>query len=523
VTAWRGPGPNRGRGLPGGGGSGPGSATHGWMNRGSGLGGGIGLGSWATRGGGLGLGGRAGLGTLSGPAERQDSLWRRLDWAVLGSALLLSGLGSLLVWSATRPRLLEAGGDPQAFLRRHLMNLVIGLVLGAVVALVDYRMLRVYAPIIYIGSFLGLVAVLLIGVTINGAHSWIVIGGGFQLQPSEFAKFALVLVMAMVINERRTQEYSRRNVEVPIVLALAAVPLGLVMLQPDAGTAMVLVFTVFCVLGVAGVSARWLLGLILAGALAGTAAVQLHVLADYQLDRFKVFNNPDQETQGAAYNITQARIAIGAGGLFGTGLFHGSQTNGKFVPEQQTDFVFTVAGEELGLVGAGGIILLFGLLLWRPISRHWSGELVRLPDLHQHRDDARHHAGDRAAAPVRLVRRVLDVRELDGDRPATERTHATTRGRATDLKNDLRSLTSSCVGLILIPWRRSSACCWPAARCSCSAWPCPISGARRSGVRLFPSAHGSGGCGSRRCCAPTAGMCWGGTTTGAARAEPARK
>jgi rod shape determining protein RodA len=376
VTAWRGPGPNRGRGLPGGGGSGPGSATHGWMNRGSGLGGGIGLGSWATRGGGLGLGGRAGLGTLSGPAERQDSLWRRLDWAVLGSALLLSGLGSLLVWSATRPRLLEAGGDPQAFLRRHLMNLVIGLVLGAVVALVDYRMLRVYAPIIYIGSFLGLVAVLLIGVTINGAHSWIVIGGGFQLQPSEFAKFALVLVMAMVINERRTQEYSRRNVEVPIVLALAAVPLGLVMLQPDAGTAMVLVFTVFCVLGVAGVSARWLLGLILAGALAGTAAVQLHVLADYQLDRFKVFNNPDQETQGAAYNITQARIAIGAGGLFGTGLFHGSQTNGKFVPEQQTDFVFTVAGEELGLVGAGGIILLFGLLLWRALQI-----AARSPDL----------------------------------------------------------------------------------------------------------------------------------------------
>jgi rod shape determining protein RodA len=148
------------------------------------------------------------------------------------------------------------------------------------------------------------------------------------------------------------------------------------MLQPDAGTAMVFVFTIFGVLGVAGVSARWLLGLVLAGFLVGFAAVQLHVLQDYQLDRFRVFTNPDQNTQGAAYNVTQARIAIGAGGLFGTGLFHGSQTNGKFVPEQQTDFVFTVAGEELGFAGAGGIILLFGILLWRALQI-----AARSPDL----------------------------------------------------------------------------------------------------------------------------------------------
>jgi rod shape determining protein RodA len=311
-----------------------------------------------------------------GPARERDSLWRRLDWAILGSALLLSGLGALLVWSATRPRLLEVGGDPQSYLRRHLMNLAIGLVIGAIFTLVDYRLLRAYAPVIYVGSCLGLVAVLVIGSTINGAHSWIVIGGGFQLQPSEFAKVALVLVMAMVIAERRTQEYARRSTDVLLVLALAAVPLGLVMLQPDAGTAMVFVFTLFCVLAVAGVSARWLVGLLLAGFLAGTAAVQLHVLQDYQIDRFKAFTQPDIDTQGAAYNITQARIAIGAGGLFGTGLFKGTQTNGRFVPEQQTDFVFTVAGEELGLLGAGGIILLFGLLLWRTMQL-----AARSPDL----------------------------------------------------------------------------------------------------------------------------------------------
>jgi rod shape determining protein RodA len=327
---------------------------------------------------GLGGGRVAALGRLAGSGGPPDhsALWRRLDWPIFGSALTLSALGALLVWSATRPRLLDAGGDPQAYLKRHLVNLAIGLLLCGLVAVVDYRMLRAYAPIVYVGSCIGLLAVLVVGSTINGAHSWIVIGGGFQLQPSEFAKVALVVGMAMVIAERRTQEYAHRSADVPLVLALAAVPLGLVMLQPDAGTAMVFVFTIFGVLGVAGISARWLVGLVLGLVFAGGAAVQLHVLQDYQLDRFRVFTNPEQNTQGAAYNVTQARIAIGAGGLFGTGLFHGTQTNGKFVPEQQTDFVFTVAGEELGFAGAGGIILLFSVLLWRALQL-----AARSPDL----------------------------------------------------------------------------------------------------------------------------------------------
>jgi rod shape determining protein RodA len=311
--------------------------------------------------------GRAPLGRgLVGRRER-ESLWWRVDWVIAGSALLLSLLGALLVWSATKPRLLETGGSPNAYLDRHLVNLAIGLALGVVFAMVDYRALRAYAPLIYVASCLGLIAVLLVGTTINGAHSWIVLGGGFQIQPSEFAKVSLVAGMAVLLAERRTQERASRGTDVPLVLALAAVPLGLVMLQPDLGTAMVFVFTVLGVLLLAGAPARWLGGLILAGVLVIYGAISLGVLKDYQLERFKAFTNQDQDQLGAAYNITQARIAIGNGGLTGTGLFHGSQTTGKFVPEQQTDFVFTVAGEELGLVGAGGIILLFGLLLWRTL------------------------------------------------------------------------------------------------------------------------------------------------------------
>lgn len=311
--------------------------------------------------------GRAPLGRgLVGPRERDGLLWR-VDWIIAGTALVLSVLGALLVWSATRPRLLEAGGDPDAYLERHLLNLAIGLVLGTVFAVVDYRALRAYAPLIYVASCFGLVAVLLVGTTINGAHSWIVIGGGFQVQPSEFAKVALVVGMAVLLAERSTQEHSSRGADVPLVLALAAVPLGLVMLQPDLGTAMVFVFTVLGVLLLSGAPVRWLLGLIAAGILVIVASVQLGVLKDYQLERFRAFTNQDADTLGAAYNITQARIAIGNGGLTGTGLFQGTQTTGKFVPEQQTDFVFTVAGEELGLLGAGGIIVLLGLLLWRAL------------------------------------------------------------------------------------------------------------------------------------------------------------
>jgi rod shape determining protein RodA len=312
--------------------------------------------------------GRAPLGRgLTGGRERDGLVWR-VDWVIAGSALVLSLLGALLVWSATRPRLLETGADPDSYLHRHLLNLAIGLLLGTLVAVVDYRLLRAYAPLIYLLSVAGLVAVLLIGSTINGAHSWIVLGGGFQVQPSEFAKVALVAGMAVLLAERRSQEHTSTSADVLLVLAVAAVPLGLVMLQPDLGTAMVFVFTVLGVLALGGAPARWLLGLVLVGVLAIVGAVRLGVLQDYQLERFKVFTSADQQDElGAAYNSRQSLIAIANGGLTGTGLFKGEQTNGKFVPEQQTDFVFSVAGEELGLLGAGGIVLLFGLLLWRAL------------------------------------------------------------------------------------------------------------------------------------------------------------
>jgi rod shape determining protein RodA len=290
---------------------------------------------------------------------------RQLDWVLLLAVSALVAVGGLLIWSATREKEIALGLDPQAFLKKHIINAVIGLALGCAAALIDYRSLRAYAPIVYGASCLGLLAVLSpLGSTINGAHSWIVLPAGFQIQPSEFAKLAIVVGMAMLLGEKRDGESGPRDGDVLTALALCALPMGLIMLQPDFGTTMVFIFVILGVLAVAGAPARWVVGLLVAGVLVG-GFVAPHVLKDYQLDRFRVVANPTIDPSGVGYNTTQARVAIGAGGLWGKGLFQGSQTQGRFIPEQQTDFVFTVAGEELGLVGAGGIILVLGLVLWR--------------------------------------------------------------------------------------------------------------------------------------------------------------
>ena len=295
----------------------------------------------------------------------RESVVRRLDWVLLLAVAALVSVGGLLIWSATRQKELDAGLDPQAFLKRHAINAVLGLLLGAVAALVDYRSLRAYAPFVYGASCLGLLAVLSpLGSTINGAHSWIVLPAGFQVQPAEFAKVAIVVGMAMLLGEKRDGESVPRDTDILAVLALCAVPMGLIMLQPDLGTVMVIVFIVLGVLAVAGSPARWIAGLLLAGAVLGVG-VAPHVLSTYQKDRFAAFANTQLDPSGVGYNTRQARTAIGSGGITGKGLFHGSQTQGRFIPEQQTDFVFTVAGEELGLVGAGAIICVLGLVLWR--------------------------------------------------------------------------------------------------------------------------------------------------------------
>ncbi|HEY3681667.1 MAG TPA: rod shape-determining protein RodA [Streptosporangiaceae bacterium] len=305
-------------------------------------------------------------GSLLSRVTARESPLRRLDWVLVAAVLALSVVSALLVWSATRPKLIDAGDDPQSFLKKHVLLLAIGLVLGSLVAALDYRMLRAYAPIVYIVACGGLVAVLTpLGATVNGSHSWIIIGGGFQVQPSEFAKVALVVIIAMVLGEPRDGEAVPRNGDVWLTLGLAAVPMALIMLQPDLGTMLVFCAVILGMLMVAGSRRRWLFGLLAGGIILALAVWKLGILHEYQIKRFTAFADPSADPRGSGYNARQALVAVGSGGLFGAGLFHGEQTNGHFVPEQQTDFIFTVAGEELGFVGSAAIIVLLGVILWR--------------------------------------------------------------------------------------------------------------------------------------------------------------
>ncbi|MFE4969072.1 rod shape-determining protein RodA [Streptomyces sp. NPDC056660] len=298
----------------------------------------------------------------------RDSLARRLDWPMLMAALALSLLGSLLVFSATRNRTEINQGDQYYFLFRHLMNTGIGLALMIATVWIGHRQLRNAVPILYGLSLLGILAVLTpLGSTVNGAHSWIVLGGGFSLQPSEFVKITIILGMAMILAARvdaGDKKYPDHRTVLQ-ALGLASVPILIVLLMPDLGSVMVMVIIILAVLLASGASNRWVFGLLATGLLGAIAVWQLHILDEYQINRFAAFANPDLDPAGVGYNTNQARIAIGSGGLTGAGLFHGSQTTGQFVPEQQTDFVFTVAGEELGFAGAGLIIVLLGVVLWR--------------------------------------------------------------------------------------------------------------------------------------------------------------
>jgi rod shape determining protein RodA len=306
-----------------------------------------------------------------GPLARltaRDSLLRRLDWPILLSCLALSLIGAALVWSATRGRTELNNGDPYYFLFRHLLNTGIGFALMIGTVWLGHRTLRGAVPVLYGISIVLILAVLTpLGATINGAHAWIVVGGGFSLQPSEFVKITIILVMAMLLAARvdaGDQPHPDHRV-VAKALLLAALPMGIVMLMPDLGSVMVMVVIVLGVLLASGASNRWVLGLILTGAVGAVLVAALGVLDEYQINRFAAFANPELDPSGVGYNTNQARIAIGSGGLYGAGLTNGHQTSGQFVPEQHTDFIFTVAGEELGFVGAGGILVLLGVVLWR--------------------------------------------------------------------------------------------------------------------------------------------------------------
>ncbi len=306
--------------------------------------------------------------TLWQRAVARQSLLRRFDWLLTAAVLGLSLVGVLLVWSATEHGLGQAGADPQTYLKKQLLNIMIGLILMAAVSTLDYRTLRTYAPVAYAMTSLGLLVVLSpVGSTVNGAHSWIALPGGFQTEPSEFAKVTLILMTAVILSELRDGDRRPRPRDLVAALACGALPLALVIAEPDLGVSILMAVMLAGVIALSGIRLRWLAGLGAVIGLAGLVTWSMHLLKPYQVQRLTAFVNPSADPTGTGYSAAQAKIAIGSGGMFGQGLFHGSLVAGNFVPEQHTDFIFAVAGEELGFVGTITIVGLIAVLLVRSL------------------------------------------------------------------------------------------------------------------------------------------------------------
>jgi rod shape determining protein RodA len=305
----------------------------------------------------------------------RDSVVRHMDWSLIAAVLALSVLGVLLVWSATEPTLAQQGLSTRTYLDKQGVYVILGVVLMFAVSLIDYRQLRVLAPVVYGLALLALLAVLTpIGSRVNGAKGWIDLPGGFQIEPSEYAKIALILMTAMLFSELR--EGSRDPGagragptlrEVSIVIACGLPLVALVVIEPALGISMVLAAELAGLVLLSGVRLRWVLLLAAGAAVALLAVVNLHLLKGYQLTRLTGFLHPSANAAGSGYNGIQAKIAVGSGGMFGQGLFHGQSVAGSYVPAQSTDFIFTVAGQELGFVGAIVIVALLGFVVVRAL------------------------------------------------------------------------------------------------------------------------------------------------------------
>ena len=302
--------------------------------------------------------------------RNRQSLVHGFDPVLTAVVGLLLFVGTLLVWAATRDWYTRNGLDGQYYLKRHIINILIGLVLAYGTTVIDYRLLRAYTPFLWGAGVLGLIIVLIpgLGSEVNGAKAWIALPGGFQIQPAELAKIAIIIGMSMILSERSHDSDGPTSADVLQSLAVAAIPVLLIILQPDMGTILIISAAVVTIIAVSGAPARWVTALLLLAVLGGFVAVKAGVISEYQVNRLQTFVDPTADTQGAGYQLRQARITVGSGGLIGTGLFNGPQTNGRFVPEQQTDFIFTVAGEELGFIGSGAILILYLILLMRGFS-----------------------------------------------------------------------------------------------------------------------------------------------------------
>ena len=288
------------------------------------------------------------------------------DWLLLGGSLLAALIGCVMIYTATKSGLAVKGLDGRYFLKRQGMFTILGAGVMVVLSRVDYRRFEQLATPIYVVVAIMLVAVLTpgIGSSALGAQRWFSFGF-IQIQPSEFMVLALIIAMATYCN-RRPEGLSLRDVS--RLLVMAAFPIVLVLVQPDLGTVIIMAIVTLVIMAVAGLPGRILLWLLLGAVVVIVIAIEVGLLSSYQIHRLTSFLNQsstDPNLAGSVYNVRQAKAAIGAGGWFGAGLGHGALTNLGYVPEQQTDFIFTAVGEQVGFIGTTAVLVLLGGIAYR--------------------------------------------------------------------------------------------------------------------------------------------------------------
>jgi rod shape determining protein RodA len=287
-----------------------------------------------------------------------------MEWPLVLITLILSGIGIGLIFSATAP-MGEAG---KSLALKQMTWCSLGLVLLALFALFDYHLLERWAGWFYVGVIIALVAVWGLGKVTAGSRRWMELGL-MRFQPSEFAKLAVILVLAKYYHSG-ARELEQEGLKAFRPLFLVALPVFLVLIQPDLGTAGLIFLIAASMMAVVGLSRRallWIGGVIL-GVIPLLALLGDRILLGYQKKRLLTFLNPDSDPLGAGYHIIQSQIAIGSGGLFGKGFLQGSQNQLMFLPVNHTDFIFSILAEEWGFVGCAIVLILFSALFLRGMS-----------------------------------------------------------------------------------------------------------------------------------------------------------
>ncbi|MSU75614.1 MAG: rod shape-determining protein RodA [Candidatus Magasanikbacteria bacterium] len=281
---------------------------------------------------------------------------RSFDWVLLTAAFLLVAIGLAAIYSVD----LSHGVNLTDF-KKQLLASGLGVTVLIVASVTQYTWFRSYAKVLYGGCLALLALVLIFGTTIRGTRGWFTVPG-FSFQPVELAKIGLIMMLGYIVY------HFGRRFDRPLFFfgtgIITLVIIGLIMLQPDLGSSVIIGLIWFGIMLLVGVRARYVAGFVIVAVVGGLLA-WFFLLQPYQKERVLTFVYPERDALGAGYNSTQAIIAVGAGKFFGRGLGFGSQSQLRFLPEAQTDFIFSVIGEELGFAGVSLLLILYGLLLWR--------------------------------------------------------------------------------------------------------------------------------------------------------------